>query len=85
MWEDRTKFLVVKGIEPIITRELHKTNKQLIGIGRSGPDNRELVLAFSDGHTIHLEADHNGMIQFKKMNARAILEPLTLSGIQGKM
>ena len=85
MWEDKTKFLVVEGVDPIITRELHKTNKQLIGIGRSGVDNKELVLAFTDGHAIHLYADGNGMIQFMKMNTRVQLEPLLLSGIQGKM
>ena len=85
MWENHTKYLVVEGIDPVITRELNKTSRQLIGIGRSGIDNKELVLAFSDGHTIHLISDHNGMIQFLKMNARVKLEPLTLSGIQGKI
>lgn len=76
-------FVVLPGTNSKITEEFMRitmTGAHLMGIGRSGIDNRELIFAFSDGHAIHLESDANGMIQHKKTSVHVKLTHLSSIG-----
>ena len=76
-----------QGVEALINQHFMRlimNGAYITNIGRSGNENRELVFAFNDGHTIVLEADHNGYIQFKRQDAQVELDHLCISGATGK-